>query len=28
VDVVFAIVPNDQPQGLCPIVLITGVSVE
>ena len=28
VDVIFAIVPNDQPQGLCPIVLITGVSVE
>ncbi|MBQ2806643.1 MAG: hypothetical protein IJF08_06285 [Clostridia bacterium] len=28
VDVVFAIVPNDQPKGLCPIALITGVSVE
>lgn len=28
VDVVFAIVPNNQPNSLCPIVLIRGVSVE
>ena len=28
VDVIFAIVPNDQPDSLCVVALITGVSVE
>ena len=27
-DVVFAIVPNDDPTGLCPVAVITGVTVE
>jgi hypothetical protein len=27
-DVVFAIVPNDNPSGLCIVTVITGVTVE